>query len=81
MQKLNPLAVIEQHEVKVIPRHFKQCVIAEHSYSVKKWIEDNIQGRFYLGLRPGADKVSIAGFEREKDLTYFILSCPYIKGE
>lgn len=81
MQQSNSLAVIEQQEVNVIPRHFKECVISDHSQHVKQWIENNIQGRFYLGLKPSIDKVSIAAFEREMDLTYFILSCPYIKGE
>ena len=52
------------------------------------WIEDNLNGRYYLGtnveLRQRGETSNLqgcytVGFESKKELSFFLLACPHLK--
>jgi hypothetical protein len=49
------------------------------------WIKEKLVGRFYINRTPvvASDNrlksILVLGFEEEKELTYFMLACPYFR--
>lgn len=90
MFNLNPLTVLGARSLSWIPPHFSRIGITVSAWPaeerVKDWIEQKLAGRYGVVSSPGTEnstgklKVSIfVGFEDEKELTYFMLACPYIR--
>lgn len=84
----NPLDVLEAKQVKFLPPHFETVDIPLR-YNLEKsllnWLMKNIKNRFYIGKNIILDeenklqKVFMVGFEETKDMSFFILACPYLK--
>lgn len=85
MQDVNPLEVLNKRVVDFMPRHFvKTCIGDVNSNETHKWIRQNLTGRFCVVSHPVIDQSSgrlkhmkFVGFEEPKELTYFMLACPY----
>jgi len=84
---LKPLDALKKRQVNFIPSHFTKYEfkdLAEYTlYEIENWISKKLQDRFFIGMLPssiGKNKpVLVVGFETKKELTYFMLACPYIK--
>jgi hypothetical protein len=88
MFNLNLLNVLSIREVKTRPPHFLFSKIGDNEFmidKIKEWINTKLNGRFCLIKTPYVDhdgkyKTSImVGFEDHKELTFFMLSCPYYR--
>jgi hypothetical protein len=89
MFDLNPLNVLNQRQVKTMPPHFTKVKIAEESMllddNLITWINTRLKNRFCIIKYPGTNnngqlKLStFVGFEDQKELTYFMLACPYFR--
>jgi len=90
--KINPLSVFGMRRVKFCPPHFESSTIAltyNMSKALESWIDDNTRGRYFIGQRLDSNifdgtkyrvKYStVVSFENSKDLSYFLLACPYLK--
>lgn len=90
MIELNPLNILGKREVKTMPPHFSKLRIEykEHLHdddNIRSWVSSKLKGRFSIKKMPlvGTDgrmrSEFYIGFEDQKELTYFILACPYIR--
>lgn len=88
MITVNPLDVLNQRYLSWMPPHFAKTKISEKWFDeerVKDWIQYKLKGRFAIQAQPNIndkDAVQTAtfvGFEDEKELTYFMLACPYLR--
>ena len=71
------------------PPPYFECVNIKLNYNmidtIEKWIEKNCKKRYYIGKNIDLtkdrkiDNVIKIGFEDPKELSYFILACPYLK--
>jgi hypothetical protein len=87
--KINPYNIFEIRRCSFPPDHFDYTTI-NVSYNLKdaieKWIEKNCKSRYYIGKSvacSGQDNKIVntfkVGFEESKELSYFMLACPYLK--
>ena len=88
MFDINPLDVLDKRRVKYACPHF---MTASLSYSniynndIPDWIQTKLKGRFFFEKTPGVDKEGkfksslTVGFEDPKELTYFMLACPFLR--
>jgi len=86
--KINPLEVFEVRRVSFCPSYFESVNIKTRynlSDAIVNWIEDNLSGRYYMGKTVSLDEenairpyIKIA-FEKESELSYFMLACPHLK--
>ena len=84
----NPLNYFEMRRVDFAPPHFNYFTINKYNPSLVKiindWIEKNLNNRYYIGQGITLDKNNTIvyntriGFENEKEITFFIIACPYI---
>jgi hypothetical protein len=88
MFDLNPIAILKQREVSTLPPHFAKIKINDQEVfdgKVKSWIKDKLKGRYCVIRTPAVDQsgalksVTFAAFEDQKELTYFMLACPYLR--
>lgn len=88
MMELNTLDILKSRELKTLPPHFAKVRVSDsESYDRKitDWIRSKLSGRFCIVSHPSIDSnnrfktVTIAGFEKQKELTYFMLACPYLR--
>jgi len=88
MMELNTLDVLNSREVKTLPPHFAKVRISNNEsfdYKITDWIKSKLSGRFCIVSYPSLDStnrfktVTFAGFEQQKELTYFMLACPYLR--
>lgn len=89
MIELNPLEVLQERKVNVLPPHFaKHRLTSSNKRDVQpilEWITDKLNGRFCVVNYPvldSTDKLSSStyiGFENQKELTYFMLACPHLR--
>lgn len=87
-KKLNPLNIFEVRQVKSAPPHF-EYVNLPMTYNIEdsmvKWVNNNLKNRFYIGKNVTLDnnnkliQVLTVGFEENKDMSYFMLTCPHLK--
>lgn len=53
--------------------------------SIEKWIKQNLKHRYFISKTIGLtkankiDNVIRVGFEDKKELSYFVLACPFLK--
>jgi len=86
--KTNPLDALEVRRLEFCPAYFEVYQIAMRynlHQSIISWIDDNLSGRYYIGKNVLLDEnqsmqaaVKI-GFEKPKELSHFLLACPYLK--
>lgn len=88
MLELNPLDVLNSRQLKTMPPHFSKTKIGNSDTvdsRISNWIRSKLAGRFCLVTYPsitGDDKFQTAtfvGFEEQKELTFFMLACPYLR--
>lgn len=90
MIELNPLDILNIRRMNRIPKHFSKIKISDTSYvsdlgELESWIENRCKNRYSISKVANIDssgkiKDSIyVGFEEEKELTYFMLACPYFR--
>jgi hypothetical protein len=90
--KINPLNVFGMRRAKFCPPHFESVNVDltyNMSRALQSWIDEHTTGRYFIGskLDPsfkgfGGGKVKYStniAFENSKDLSYFLLACPYLK--
>ena len=86
--KINPLEVFEVRRVSFCPSYFESANIRPRynlNDAIVNWIEDNLSGRYYIGKAVSLNEdnalqtyVKVA-FEKESELSYFMLACPHLK--
>jgi hypothetical protein len=90
MIELNPLNVIDARKLDFLPIHFSKIKISDldiyhmHIDAIENWINSRLRGRYCILTIPSiindrVENAKIIGFEESKELTYFLLSCPYIR--
>jgi len=88
MIEYNPLEILKKRSLQVMPPHFGKIKLADVNFlthEIENWIRIKLKGRYAIVKLPtiGNDsklKSSIfAGFEDQKELTYFMLACPYLR--
>lgn len=86
--KINPLEVFQARKVEFPPFDFDYTNITSTynlENAIDKWIKKNLTGRYYIGKTVELnqeDKLEIytkVGFEKKKELSYFLLACPHLK--
>ncbi len=84
--KLGPLDILNLRELNFLPKHFVTTPISDrYSQKIINWVRIKLVGRYCICRTPTIDTdkklraVCIIGFEDEKELTYFMLACPYIR--
>jgi hypothetical protein len=87
MIELSPLSIIKKRKLGWKPPHFNSIQIRSEndfffdSKEIIDWIDYKLKGR-YCVYEKNIDKhhsSTFVGFEDEKELTYFMLACPYIR--
>jgi hypothetical protein len=88
MIDLKPLNVLKKRKLEVMPVHFKKTKLSFFELDVDDiidWVTKKLNGRYCISTEPfiesnGSQKVAtFIGFEDQKELTYFILACPYLR--
>ena len=86
--KPNPLNYFDLRRVYYAPPHFKYFTVNKYNPSMvrqlNEWIINNLNNRYYIGQGIMLDNSNTIvyktriGFESEKEITFFIIACPYI---
>jgi hypothetical protein len=87
MFDLNPIDVLKQRKLKTIPPHFSKMRVSESEIfeGLEDWVKIKLKGRYYVAKKPSIDSTGnlkstfFIGFEDQKELTYFMLACPYLR--
>ena len=88
MFDLNALDILNCRKMATEVSHFSKINIGKPDWGggqIENWIIGNLKGRYYLLDQPyvsedGKLKTSrFAGFEDQKEITYFILACPHLR--
>lgn len=88
MIDLNPLDVLKKRKLDVMPVHFKKTKLSTFEFDIEdllSWITHRLNGRYCISSEPFIDDkgqtkmATFLGFEDQKELTYFILACPYLR--
>jgi hypothetical protein len=87
MININPLDVVRCRELNSVPVHFSKVEISyKHVDETRAWILNKLKGRFCITQLPTIEKtdkklksLTVAAFEDQKELTYFILACPFTR--
>lgn len=88
MIELNPLEILREREVKTLPPHFSRIKISDserYDKNILGWIRSKLSGRYCIVSYPAIDSndkfkaSTYAGFEEQKELTYFMLACQYLR--
>lgn len=89
MLELNPLNILGQRQTSVMPRHFSKVNLETTSVvdndSLIAWINNKLNGRFCITNQPSVNTKgqlrlsTFVGFEDQKELTFFMLACPYFR--
>lgn len=87
MIELNPLDVLNKRSLKWLPPHFVKSRLAlsalYHQEKIDSWIKHRLKGRYCVLVKPDSTSAQnlVVGFEDEKELTYFMLACPYLRSQ
>jgi hypothetical protein len=87
MLDIKPLTALGVRKLKTAPPHFARFQINDfdnHDDQLESWIEDKLNGRYFILKIPAIENnrlknYTYVGFENHKELTYLILSCPFIR--
>lgn len=87
-KQINPLGILGMRRVDFCPPHFSTTNLPK-IYNIEKaiseWIDDNLNGRYFIGSNIVLDEkdsmkiVYTVGFEENKELSFFMLACPFLK--
>ena len=84
--KIGPLDVLKKRELNFLPSHFLTSAIDErNSQKIIHWVRNKLVGRYVICKTPKINEdgklqtTTVIGFEDEKELTYFMLACPYTR--
>jgi len=84
----NPLDVFKIRQVKSAVPTFEYVNLPikyNIEDSLSKWINVNLRNRYYIGRGVTLDQdnklqqIITVGFEKTKDMSYFMLACPHLK--
>lgn len=87
----NELDLLKERELNFLPPHFSRISLSGADLFLNKeniltWIRNKLNGRFAIVKFPSIDQNEklksndlILGFENQKELTYFVLACPYFR--
>ncbi len=87
-KKPNPLNVFDIRQVKTAVPSFEYVNLPikyNLEESLSKWINSNLRNRYYIGRKVTLDNdnklqhIITVGFEKTKDMSYFMLACPHLK--
>jgi hypothetical protein len=84
---INTLDVLNERKMSRIPPHFSKTKITDFEISSKleDWVVGHCKGRFgfskpyEIGDQGRLNTSWYIGFENEKELTYFMLACPFLR--
>lgn len=84
---LNPLNVLGFRTLNRIPKHFQSAYVdvSCDELTLKRWIFANLNGRFSVVSELNISDANFMteaikiGFEEPKELTMFMLTCPYLE--
>lgn len=84
--EINPLDVLEARRFDYLPPHLTPYKLGASIYNkqnIDQWIQENLNGRYYLGTITILENNSISiqdvvSFEDNRESTIFFLSCPYL---
>jgi hypothetical protein len=87
MSNISPLDLFDKRRLDWMPVHFKKVKISHlaSSEKINEWIRYRLEGRYCLINNPDIDReektkiATFVGFEDEKEITYFMLACPYLR--
>ena len=87
MFDLTPIDVLKRREVSTLPPHFSKIKLEDTVFfdeDLKQWVKNKLKGRFCILRVPNIedDKLhssTVIAFEDHKELTYFMLACPYLR--
>jgi len=88
MFDLNPIDVLKQRKVKILPPHFAKIKISDGELfegNIEQWIKSKLKGRFAICGSPSINKegtlesTTFVAFEDHQELTYFMLACPHLR--
>lgn len=88
MIEYNYLDLLKERQLNWIPVHFTKTKILEseiwNKEKLASWIRSKLKGRFSLVKTPMITDDSlkselIVAFEDQRELTYFMLACPYLR--
>jgi hypothetical protein len=87
MFDLNPLDVLKQRKLTILPPHFGKVKLSESEIfdNIENWVKAKLKGRYCIVKHPGIDpsgnlkSLYYIGFEDQKELTYFMLACPNLR--
>lgn len=78
--KINPLNVLSERRLEVLPSHFTVIEIKSSVFrkDAVKWITANLRGRFFYGqltklVNDRVQQYDAVGFEDPKETTMFLL--------
>ena len=87
--KPNPLNYFDLRRVEFACPHFKYTYLDKYNptlvKSVDTWIRHNLNNRYYIGQGITLDNTNTIvyntqiGFESEKELSFFMIACPYLQ--
>lgn len=88
MFNINPLDVLGRRKLSFIPPHFVKAKVSEMSFytdEIESWIQKNLKGRYVICSQPSINEknsllsATFVAFEDHKEITYFMLACPYLR--
>jgi hypothetical protein len=88
MIDLNVLDVLKKRETKTLPPHFAKIKVSDVDFGTQetyRWIKSKLSGRYFFNRHPYISEnnqlksATFAAFEDHKELTYFMLACPYLR--
>jgi len=84
MLDISPLSILKRRRLQWAPKTFHMFDLGNNEYlwdtTVSDWIDYKLKGRYCLVHLEGSTGTStFVGFEDEKELTYFMLACPYTR--
>lgn len=83
----NPLTYFKMRRVSYPSPHFEYFKLQSNQKNIKKiieWVELNLNSRYYIGQGISLDNSNSIvynthiGFENEKELSFFLIACPYL---
>lgn len=88
MALLNPLDALGYRKLDFLPKQFVVYEFKNIDFvmedELSNWIRTNLQDRYFVGYVPlfesnKSKSILCVGFENGRELTYFILACPYLR--
>lgn len=87
MFDLNPIDVLKQRKLTILPPHFSKIKISDSEIfeGIEEWVQNKLKGRYCLVKYPSIDQEGNLkssyhiGFEDQKELTYFMLACSILR--